>query len=127
MMNGGPILEYLSAFASDEKNTLVFVGYQAEGTLGQRIQKGRTEIPITRRGKSELLKIELEVCTVDGFSGHSDREQLMKYIGNMRPKPELVMTGHGDERNCMSLASSIYNKYHIKTQVPKNLETIRVE
>ncbi len=127
MMNGGPILEYLSAFASDEKNTLVFVGYQAEGTLGQRIQKGRTEIPLTRRGKSELLKIELEVCTVDGFSGHSDREQLMKYIGNMRPKPELVMTGHGDERNCMSLASSIYNKHHIKTQVPKNLETIRVE
>ncbi len=127
MMNGGPILEYLSTFASDEKNTLVFVGYQAEGTLGQRIQKGRTEIPLTRRGKSELLKIELEVCTVDGFSGHSDREQLMKYIGNMRPKPELVMTGHGDERNCMSLASSIYNKHHIKTQVPKNLETIRVE
>ncbi|KAF5412034.1 MAG: Ribonuclease J [Candidatus Methanogasteraceae archaeon] len=127
MMNGGPIMEYLKAFAPDEKSTLIFVGYQAEGTLGQRIQKGRKEIPITRRGESEVLNIKLEVCTVDGFSGHSDRDQLMKYIKNMRPKPELVLTEHGDERNCLSLASSIYNKYHIKTQVPKNLETVRVE
>ncbi|NIA11370.1 MAG: beta-CASP ribonuclease aCPSF1, partial [Nitrospiraceae bacterium] len=127
MMNGGPIMEYLKAFAPDEKSTLIFVGYQAEGTLGQRIQKGRREIPITRRGTSEILKINLEVCTVDGFSGHSDRNQLMNYIRNMRPKPELVMTEHGDERNCLNLASSIYNKYHIKTQVPRNLETVRVE
>jgi hypothetical protein len=126
MMNGGPIMEYLKAFAPDEKSTLVFVGYQAEGTVGQRIQKGRTEIPITRRGVSELLKIRLEVCTIDGFSGHSDRNQLVKYIKNKRPKPELVMTEHGDERNCLSLASSIYNKHHIKTQVPRNLETVRV-
>ncbi|MCK4459011.1 MAG: beta-CASP ribonuclease aCPSF1, partial [Methanosarcinales archaeon] len=82
MMNGGPIMEYLKAFAPDEKSTLIFVGYQAEGTVGQRIQKGRTEIPITRRGVSEILKIKLEVCTVDGFSGHSDRNQLVKYIKN---------------------------------------------
>jgi len=126
MMNGGPIMEYLKAFAPDEKSTLIFVGYQAEGTLGQRIQKGRREIPITRRGTSEMIRINLEVCTVDGFSGHSDRNQLMNYIRNMRPKPELVMTEHGDERNCLNLASSIYNKYHIKTQVPRNLETVRV-
>ena len=126
MMNGGPIMEYLKAFAPDEKSTLIFVGYQAEGTLGQRIQKGRREIPITRRGTSEMIRINLEACTVDGFSGHSDRNQLMNYIRNMRPKPELVMTEHGDERNCLNLASSIYNKYHIKTQVPRNLETVRV-
>jgi len=40
MMNGGPVMEYLKAFGPEEKNTLVFVGYQAEGTLGRRIQKG---------------------------------------------------------------------------------------
>jgi len=127
MMNGGPIMEYLKAFAPDEKSTLIFVGYQAEGTVGQRIQKGRREIPITRRGNSEILKINLEVCTIDGFSGHSDRNQLMNYIKNMRPKPELVLTEHGDEKNCLNLASAIYTKYRIRTLVPRNLETVRVE
>lgn len=126
MMNGGPIMEYLRALGSDERNSLVIVGYQAEGTMGRRIQKGWNEIPVSMNGKTYTVKINLEVTTVDGFSGHSDRHQLMDYVRRIYPKPSKVITNHGDESNCLDLASSIYKRYRIPTAAPMNLETIRL-
>jgi KH/beta-lactamase-domain protein len=127
MLNGGPIMEYLKAFGSEEKFTLVFVGYQAEGTLGRRIQKGWKEIPMSSGGgRTETIKINMRIETVDGFSGHSDRGQLMEYVRRMRPRAEHILTQHGDDKNCMDLASSIYRKYKIETRAPMNLETIRL-
>ncbi|MFA4956123.1 MAG: beta-CASP ribonuclease aCPSF1 [Candidatus Methanoperedens sp.] len=127
MMNGGPVMEYLKHFGPEEKNTLIFVGYQAEGTLGRRIQKGWQEVPMhAAGGKTETIKINMHIETVDGFSGHADRMELMEYIRRMRPRPEHVFTQHGDEKNCMDLASSIYRKFKIETRAPMNLETIRL-
>ncbi len=115
MLNGGPVMEYLSGLASDERNALVFVGYQAEGTMGRRIQKGWREIPVGRKG---TIVINLEIVTIDGFSGHSDRRQLINYIGHVQPKPEKIFTIHGDENNTIDLASSLYKRYHIETHSP---------
>ncbi len=125
MLNGGPVMEYFKALAPDEKNTLVFVGYQAEGTLGRRIQKGWKEIPFPVNGRREVIEVKMEIETVDGFSGHSDRRQLMNYIKALSQKPEKVITVHGDESKCIDLASSIYKTYRIETKAPMNLETIR--
>jgi predicted metal-dependent RNase len=126
MLNGGPIMEYLRAYGPNEKNSLVFVGYQAEGTMGRRLQKGWSEIPVYNRGKTEVINVNLQVHTVDGFSGHSDRKQLMDYIKKMKPRPEHILTEHGDAKNCVDLASSLYRKYRIETRAPLNLETIRL-
>jgi len=128
MLNGGPVMEYLRAMAPYEKNTLVFVGYQAEGTMGRRIQKGWSEIPLpTRNGRTETIGLNMQVETVDGFSGHSDRNQLMSFVQRMYPKPSMVITNHGDERACIDLASSIYKRFKIPTKSPLNLETVRLE
>ena len=126
MMNGGPVLEYFRALAPVEKNTLVFVGYQADGTLGRRIQKGWKEIPIFTRNGSQTIAMNMNVEVIDGFSGHSDRKQLMEYIRKMQPRPERVFTEHGEERSCVDLASSIYKKYKLETRAFTNLETIRL-
>jgi len=123
MLNGGPVMEYLRTLAPDERNTLVFVGYQADGTMGRRIQKGWREIPTGRR---ESIVINLDIVTVDGFSGHSDRRQLMNYIAHIQPRPEKIFTIHGDENKAIDLASSLYKKYHIETHSPMNLETYRM-
>jgi uncharacterized protein len=123
MMNGGPVMEYLSNLAADERNALVFVGYQADGTLGRRIQKGWREVPL---GRGKTIVINLEIVTVDGFSGHSDRRQLMNYVGQVQPRPEKIFTIHGDENNTIDLASSLYKRYHIQTHSPMNLETYRM-
>lgn len=123
MLNGGPVIEYLTNLAESEKNTLIFVGYQAEGTYGRRIQKGWREIPV---GKKGTIIINMNVLTVEGFSGHADRKQLMNYVQYVQPKPERVFTIHGEESKTIDLASSIYKKYHIQTVSPQNLETYRL-
>lgn len=127
MMNGGPVLEYFKAWADDPKNSLVFVGYQAEGTMGNRIQKGWNELQLSERGKPISVKIKLNVENAEGFSGHSDRRQLMAYIASLDPKPERIIIGHGDEHKCADLASSIYKKFNVETRAPMNLETIRMK
>ncbi|MBE8538851.1 beta-CASP ribonuclease aCPSF1 [Geoglobus acetivorans] len=126
MLNGGPVMEYFKAFAPDERNTIVFVGYQAEGTLGRRIQKGWKEVPLpSSGGKRDVVTINMEVETVDGFSGHSDRKQLLNYVRALKQKPEKVITIHGDENKCIELASAIYKTYRVETRAPLNLETVR--
>lgn len=127
MMSGGPVMEYFKAFAPNERNTLVFVGYQADGTMGRRIQKGWKEIPLSSGGNgSETVRMNMDVEIVDGFSGHSDRRQLMEYFKRMKPQPERVFTEHGDERSCIDLASSIHKRKKIETRALTNLETIRL-
>jgi hypothetical protein len=125
MLNGGPVMEYFRTLAPDERNTIVFVGYQAEGTLGRRIQKGWKEVPFPVNGKREVITVNMSVETVDGFSGHSDRRQLMNYVRSLTSKPDKVITIHGDENKCIELASGIYKTYRIETRAPMNLETVR--
>ncbi len=125
MMNGGPVMEYFKEWASDKKNTIAFVGYQAEGTIGKRIQKGWEEISLNVGGSVINIKMKMSVETCDGFSGHSDRKQLMNFINNMSPRPERIIFGHGEESKCLEIASAIHRRYNINTNALNNLETAR--
>ncbi len=126
MMEGGPIMSWLEHVGSDDESTLVFVGYQAEGTLGSRIQKGRRDIPIGgSNGRANSLTLEMDVQTVDGFSGHADRQGLENFVRTMNPRPEKVLCVHGDERSTQDLSSALYHEFNMRTFAPKNLETFR--
>ncbi len=125
MMIGGPVMEYFKSWARDENNMLIFVGYQAEGSLGRRIQKGWREVSIGGGGNMTTVKIKMQVETVDGFSGHSDRRQLMNYISNLSPRPERIVFLHGEESKCLDLSSSVHRRFNINTVAPKNMETVR--
>lgn len=127
MMAGGPVLEYFKNLAPDPRNTLVFVGYQCEGSLGRRIQKGWREIPLrSDKGRVEEVKVNMEVRTVEGFSGHSDRAQLLNYVRRVSPKPQRVICIHGDENKCIDLASALHKLFRVETKAPRSLETIRL-
>ncbi|MFC6961174.1 beta-CASP ribonuclease aCPSF1 [Halocatena marina] len=126
MVTGGPIMSWLEHLGPDPDSTMVFVGYQAQGTLGRRIQSGWDEIPMNGRGgRSDTLSLEFGVETVDGFSGHSGRQGLMNFVRTMNPRPEKVLCVHGDESSVQDLSSAIYHKFDIRTFAPKNLETFR--
>jgi KH/beta-lactamase-domain protein len=125
MMNGGPVMEYFKSWAEDPNNTIIFVGYQAEGTIGRRIQKGWDEIPLNNGGNIIKIKMRMTLETCDGFSGHSDRRQLLNYVNNLSPRPERIIFGHGEESKCLDLSSTVHKKFNLNTQAPMNLETIR--
>ena len=127
MMSGGPVLEYFKAWADNPNHALVFVGFQSENSLGRKIQRDAREITLNDKGNPLVLHIKMDLETIDGFSGHSDRLQLLNYIGTMEPRPERVIIGHGEDHKCNDLASSIYKKFGIETRAPMNLETIRLK
>jgi len=127
MMNGGPVLEYFKNWCDNETSTLVFVGYQGEGTMGRKIQKGWSDISLQDKGKPLTLHMKMDVETVDGFSGHSDRRQLVNFISTLEPRPERIIIGHGEDFKCSDLASTLYKKFGIETRAPLNLETIRLK
>ena len=127
MMSGGPVMEYFKEWADDPNSWLIFVGYQSEGSIGRTIQKGRSDITLYERGNPINLEVKINRETVDGFSGHSDRKQMMNYIASLDPKPDKIIIGHGEDRKCTDLASSIYKRFNIETKAPLNLETIRLK
>ena len=125
MLEGGPSIEYFRNLALNEKNTLIFVSYQIEGTLGSRIQKGIKEVQMLNdEGKIEIIKVNMRVETVNGFSGHSDRRQLLAYLKNISPKPERIILCHGEATKCTKMASLISKNFGVEAIAPKNLETI---
>ena len=127
MIEGGPIMSWLEHLGKDSDSALTFVGYQAQGTLGRAIQSGREEIPFgnDRTGRSKTLTLRMDVETVDGFSGHADRQGLENFVRTMNPRPEKVLCVHGDESSAQDLSSALYHDYNMRTFAPKNLETFR--
>jgi len=127
MMEGGPSIEYFKALSSDKRNTLIFVSYQIEGTLGSRIKRGLSEVPlINNKGKMSVVKIAMKTGAVEGFSGHSDRNQIIRYVRRLSSKPERIIVGHGEKSRCISIAKVLHRIYKIETNAPINLETIRL-
>lgn len=127
MMSGGPVMEYFKSWCDNPDNTIVFVGFNAEGTMGRKIQRGWSDITLNQKGKPLTLHMKMDTETVDGFSGHSDRRQLVNYISTIEPRPERVIIGHGEEHKCSDLASTLYKKFGVETRAPMNLETIRLK
>jgi KH/beta-lactamase-domain protein len=126
MVEGGPIMSWLRHVGGQDDGTMVFVGYQAQGTLGRRIQNGRKELPMNGdRGRADSLSLSMDVETVDGFSGHADRQGLENFVRTMNPRPEKVLCVHGDESSTQDLSSALYHEFNMRTFAPKNLETFR--
>ena len=133
MLNGGPSVEYLRMLASDQRNTLVFVSYQARGTLGRRILDGEREITMVGEdGRLEVVKINMEVKSIDGFSGHSDRRQLLAFLANIKPKPKNIILNHGEPQAIYSLAETIRKKSKhlglsdVRVYTPSILDSVHV-
>jgi len=122
MVNGGPIIEYIKKFSSDPNSALVFVGYQAEGTLGRRIQRGDKEVE-THSG--DKIQINFQLKTLDGLSGHSDRKQLLNYIGHLKEKPQRIAMVHGEMSKTVNLSETASKIFGIDAFAPWNLETFR--
>jgi len=127
MLEGGPVIEYFKSLAEDERNTVIFVSYQIEGTLGRRVQKGLTEVTMMNsEGKLDIVKVRLHVGSIEGFSGHSDRRQIINYITHLTPKPERVIVCHGERVKCLSIANFIQKNYGVQALVPAVMETFRL-
>ncbi len=127
MMTGGPSVEYFNRLAFDEKSAIVFVGWQGEGSLGRKLQNGMKSVAIIdSESKLKKIDINMEVYTVEGFSGHCDRSQLLAYIRNLSNPPKKIIVNHGEGEGSIDFAKFIASKYRINASSPKNLECVRI-
>jgi len=125
MLVGGPSVQYFKALADNPKNCLVFSSYQAEGSLGARVQRGEREFMFKNGQKNEVVKVNMEIFKLE-ISGHSDRKELMNFVGRVNPRPKKIIVNHGENSRCLNLASSIHNQFKIETVAPRNLDAIRI-
>ena len=127
MLEGGPAIDYFKRLSSDEKNTLIFVSYQVEGTLGNRVKNGIKEISLLgSNGKIEAVRMNAQVEFVEGFSGHSDRNQILSFVQRMSPRPSRVIVGHGERKKCDNIAYTIGRMLKTRASAPDILETVRL-
>jgi len=126
MLVGGASVEYLRHFAQNKNNKICFVCYQGQGSLGRQVQEGIKTIQMNVEGKEETINLNLEVVTIEGFTAHAGRNELLEFANRTQPRANKIIINHGEQSKCLDLASSIYKLHHIETNVPKNLETIRL-
>ena len=127
MLVGGPVITHLQNLAEDSRSTLLFTGYQGEGTMGRRIQKGWKEIPMKiENGKTIPLNLNMEIATIEGLSGHSSRNELLNFVDRLNSRPDKVICVHGDGPKTVDLARTIHKIFKMETCSPKNLESIRL-
>lgn len=127
MLVGGASVEYFREFAGNEKNSMVFVCYQGLGSLGRQVQEGLKETKMMVEGKEENVKINMEINTIEGLSAHAGRNEIISFFNNMRPKPKRIIINHGEVSKCLDLSSTLYKMNRVETNVPRNLETIRLK
>ncbi len=127
MLEGGPVIDYFSKLASSERNGIAFVSYQIPGTLGRRILDGSRQVSLMDdSSKINIVDVNCNVFKIDGFSGHSDYNQLMRYVGKMRSKLQQVVINHGERRKVENMANMISKVYRIPTIQPRVQEAVRI-
>ncbi len=127
MLEGGPVLEYFKNIAPDKRNKILFVSYQVNGTMGRRVLDGARQVSMLGRGgKVEAVTISCGVEKLDGFSGHSDYNQLMSFVQRLRPKLRRVLVNHGERRKSENLAMNIRRMYRLPAHYPQIQEAIKL-
>ena len=119
MCTGGRIKHHIKNNIEDPKSTLLFVGYQVEGTLGYWIKKGEKRVRLL--GTEVMVKSKIE--SIDSFSGHADYNGLLSWLKHFSPKPKKVFVVHGDEESTISFSKKV-QKMGIKTHIPSMGEKI---
>lgn len=112
MCTGGRVVNYLKALITDERNDILFVGYQAKGTAGRDIQKYGMENGYVELD-GERFAIKAKVHTLSGYSAHADQHDLINFVKRMKVKPKEIRIVHGDEEAKQSLKEKfnvLFNK-----------------
>jgi uncharacterized protein len=126
MLEGGPSVEYFKELAPNPKNKIMFVSYQINGTLGRRVLDGTMSqvSMMDKSGKVKVVPVRCQTQKIDGFSGHSDFNQIMSFVAKVKPKRVLV--NHGERTKSENTASAIYSRLKIRSSVPDNREIVRL-
>jgi metallo-beta-lactamase family protein len=116
MCTGGRIKHHLVNNITRPESTILFVGYQAEGTLGRRIVEGEKEVRILGR----TFAVKARIAQIQGFSAHADRDELMRWLSGVKQAPHHLFVVHGEVNASEHFADHVKDRKGWRTSVPKH-------
>ncbi len=123
MCEAGRILHHLKFKLPDHRNSVVFVGYQAEGTRGRRILEGEREIKI----HGQLVPVRAAIHEIGSFSAHADANEIMRWLSGFEHPPRMTFLVHGEPEGMNTLAGHIKEKLGWSTMIPDYLDKVDLD
>jgi metallo-beta-lactamase family protein len=123
MMTGGRVLHHAQRYLPDADSTIVFVGYQAAGTIGRRIQDGEREVRIFQHA----IPVRCHIERIGGFSAHADWQEVLRWLSGMPTPPRRSFTTHGEPDAAQAMAEHIRERYGWTVEVPQYGERVELD
>ncbi len=115
MVTGGRIMHHMEHRLPDKNNTVLFVGYQAEGTRGRLIVEGRETVKI----HGQEIPVKAHVENISGLSGHADYNEIMAWLMGFNKPPKKTFIVHGEPDASKSLADKIISRFNWDVTIPE--------
>jgi metallo-beta-lactamase family protein len=122
MATGGRVLHHLADALPDRRNTVVFVGFQAEGTRGRQLVDGATSVKIHGR----LIAVNATVVRLDGMSAHADQSEILRWLTGFKTAPKATYLVHGEPQSMEALKTAIVSALDWRVEIPQMNETVQV-
>ncbi|MCF6148661.1 MAG: MBL fold metallo-hydrolase [Candidatus Kuenenia sp.] len=122
MCNAGRIRHHLKHNLWRPECSIIFVGYQAYGTLGRRIIEGASMVKLF----GEEIAVKAKIYTIGGLSAHADQEGLLNWLNKFKRKPRRIFVIHGEEETALGFVNSIKKQLNIDTYAPLRMEVIKI-
>jgi len=120
MCTGGRIKHHIQNNIGNESSTILFVGYQAEGTLGRQLLEGDKEIRLF----GEMQEVKCKVDKINGFSGHADRDELLDWARAIKKPPRKTFIVHGEKSAAEAMQQALESEVNFRTHLPEYRETV---
>jgi metallo-beta-lactamase family protein len=122
MCNAGRILHHLKFNLANPTTQVVFVGYQGDGSLGRQLVEGAKTVKLF----GERIPVNAKIHTLNGFSGHADQNDLLKWFSALAPsKPKVILT-HGEDPGRLAMSELIQTRYKLKSILPRQGEVLEL-
>jgi metallo-beta-lactamase family protein len=118
MATGGRILHHLLKRLPDERNTVIFPGFQAVGTRGRRLVEGEQEIKIF----GQWVPVRAQIEQLQNLSAHADYHEILRWLGGLKRPPEKIFLVHGEPEAAESLKLKIVEKFGWDVAIPDYLQ-----
>lgn len=115
MCEGGRVLHHLAHALGDSRNTVLFVGYQGDGTLGRRLRDGAETVNVF----GEPVRVRAEIAALDGFSAHADQAEILSWVTSLEPKPRTIFLVHGEPGPMDTLAGLLRERTNATVHTPE--------
>lgn len=123
MLTGGRVMHHAMRILPNEDATIIFVGYQAAGTVGRRVMNGEKEVRIMK----SWIPVRCHVEKVDGFSAHADWKAVLRWLSGLKTTPKAVFTTHGEPEAAEAMAGHIRERFGWNVIVPQYEQKVELE